>query len=97
MEATVVAHLAEFWEGKEQLMAVSSIKHFSFQVACDLFLSLKDGPELKKLEQEYTALVDGGMSFPINLPGFRFHKALVARTSVLSYLDVCINRRREVP
>lgn len=96
MEANVVAHLAEFWEGKEQVMAASSINRFAFQLSCDLFLSLKGGPELKKLEQDFAVLIDGLFNLPINLPGFRYHKALAARTSVLSYLDVCINRRREV-
>lgn len=96
MEANVLAHLAEFWEGKEQVMAASSIKHFAFKLSCDLFLTLTDGPELKKLEEEYAVLVDGLMNLPINLPGFRYHKSLAARTSVLSFLDTCIDRRREV-
>jgi cytochrome P450 len=96
MEAKVLAHLAEFWEGKEQVKAVSSIKHFAFQLSCELFLSLKDSPELKKLEAEYEALLDGLMTLPINLPGFRFHKSLAARSRVLAYLDTCILRRREV-
>lgn len=96
MEINVLAHLAEFWEGKEQVMAVNSIKKFTFKLSCDLFLSLQDGPELKKLEDDYAVLLDGLMSLPINLPGFRYHKALAARSLVLSFLDTCINRRREV-
>jgi cytochrome P450 len=96
MEAKVLAHLAEFWEGKEQVKAVSSIKHFAFQLSCELFLSLKDGPELKKLEAEYKVLLDGLMTLPINLPGFRFHKSLAACSRVLAYFDTCILRRREV-
>ena len=96
MEATVLAHLAEFWEGKELVMAVDSIKRFSFQLSCELFLSLKDGPELQKLEAEYKILLDGLMRLPVNLPGFRYHKALAMRPSVLAFLDTCIHRRREV-
>jgi len=44
MHKTTIAHFAQFWEGKDEIMAGNPIKHLTFSMVTDLFMSIKEGP-----------------------------------------------------
>jgi cytochrome P450 family 26 subfamily A len=40
---TTIAHFAQFWEGKDEIMARNPIKHLTFSMVINLFLNIKEG------------------------------------------------------
>jgi hypothetical protein len=44
MHKTTIAHFAQFWEGKDEIMVGNPIKHLTLSLATDLFMSIKEGP-----------------------------------------------------
>jgi hypothetical protein len=41
---TTTAHFAQFWERKDEIMVRNPIKHLTFSMVTDLFMSMKEGP-----------------------------------------------------
>jgi len=55
MHKTTIAHFAQFWEGKDEIMVGNSIKHLTFSIAIDLFMSIKEGPDFYSLQHHMKA------------------------------------------
>jgi len=55
MHKTTITHFAQFWEGKDEIMAGNSIKHLTFSLAIDLFMSIKEGPDFYSLQHHMKA------------------------------------------
>ncbi|KAH8968962.1 hypothetical protein BDL97_02G010600 [Sphagnum fallax] len=87
MHKTTIAHFAQFWEGKDEIMAGDSIKHFTFSLAIDLFMSTKEGPDFYSLQHHMKAYVAGMSQFPLNFPGTIYRKAIISRENLLGILD----------
>ncbi|KAL3683755.1 hypothetical protein R1sor_001777 [Riccia sorocarpa] len=88
-------HLTSHWQGKEQLVGLEMTLLYTFSVICNLAVSLKEGPLMDKIREEFHTWAQGGFSVPINLPGFRYYKALKARKSILKVLDGLLEQRRK--
>ncbi|GLJ25731.1 hypothetical protein SUGI_0492620 [Cryptomeria japonica] len=94
MESVVVQHFADCWEGKDCVTVTPLMKQLTFQVACDLFFSLKDKEERESLANEFNTAVKGIWSIPVDLPGTAFRKAFQARCRVTKRLSLLLERRR---
>jgi cytochrome P450 len=90
MHKTTIAHFAQFWEGKDEIMARNPIKHLTFSMATDLFMSIKEGPEFYSLQHHMKAYMAGMRQLPINFPGTVYRKAILGRENMLATLDKVI-------
>jgi cytochrome P450 len=96
MHKITIAHFAQFWEGKDEIMAGNLIKHLTFSVAIDLFMSIKEGPDFYSLQHHMKAYLLGMRQLPFNFPGTLFRKAIISRENMLTTLDKVICCRRKV-
>ncbi len=96
MHKTTITHFAQFWEGKDEIMAGISIKHLTFSLATDLFMSIKEGPDFYSLQHHMKAYLEGMSQLPLNFPGTLYRKAIISRENMLGTLDKVICCRRKV-
>jgi len=96
MHKTTITHFAQFWEGKDEIMAGNSIKHLTFSLAIDLFMSIKEGRDFYSLQHHMKAYLLGMRQLPFNFPGTLFRKAIISRENMLTTLDKVICCRRKV-
>ncbi|KAH9570075.1 hypothetical protein CY35_02G021200 [Sphagnum magellanicum] len=95
MHKTTIAHFAQFWEGKDEIMAGNSNTHFTFSIATDLFMSIKEGPNLYSFQHHMKAYSTGLSQLPLNFPGTLYRKAIISRENMLGILDKMICCRRK--
>ncbi|KAH9311003.1 hypothetical protein KI387_026038 [Taxus chinensis] len=97
MESVILQHFEECWEGKDSITVVPLMKKLTFHVACDLLFGLKDGNEREILSKDFSAIVKGVWSLPVNFPGTAFHGSLRARSRICRRLSSLLEvRRREL-
>jgi cytochrome P450 family 26 subfamily A len=96
MHKTTIAHFAQFWEGKDEIIAGNSIKHLTFSLATDLFMSIKEGPDFYSLHNHMNAYMIGLSQLPLNFPGTLYRKAIISREIMLGTLEKVICCRRKV-
>lgn len=96
MDATARAHLAKYWDGKDRILGMPTMKKFTFLLAAELFVSISEGPEFDVLDEAVEDYMRGVLMLPINLPGFPYYKAKLARKVLLRTLGPIITRRRQV-
>ncbi|CAK9224032.1 unnamed protein product [Sphagnum troendelagicum] len=89
------AHFQQFWEGRDEIKAMDTIKHFLFSLVMDLFFSIIEGPEFHSMQHDVEDYIFGTFQFPIDFPGFAYHKAKLARDNIRRTLDMIISRRRK--
>ncbi|CAK9222794.1 unnamed protein product [Sphagnum troendelagicum] len=89
------AHFQQFWEGRDEIKAMETIKHFLFSLVMDLFLSIIEGPEFHSMQHDVEDYINGTFQLPINFPGFAYHKAKLGRDNIKRTLDMIISRRRK--
>jgi cytochrome P450 len=95
MHKATIAHFAQFWEGKDEIMAGNSNTHFTFSIATDLFMSIKEGPNLYSFQRHMKAYSTGLSQLPLNFPGTLYRKAIISRENMLGILDKMICCRRK--
>ncbi|KAH8938768.1 hypothetical protein BDL97_16G102100 [Sphagnum fallax] len=95
MEKMAKAHFVQFWEGKDQIMAFTTMKQFAFALAVDIFFSLTDGPEFQSLEHDIEIFLQGVISPPIDFPGTVYRNAKLSRERICRLLDTIICQRRK--
>ncbi|KAH8935233.1 hypothetical protein BDL97_17G018500 [Sphagnum fallax] len=95
MDKMVRSHFVQFWEGKDEIMAFTTVKQFTFALAADLFVSLIDGPQLQSLLHDIETLGKGIAHPPINFPGTVYYNAKLSRDRILHILDTIVCQRRK--
>lgn len=96
MDKRARSHFEQTWESQDEIVAVKVIKQFAFSLVADLFLSVTKGPEFESMAHDVEAFVGGIMKLPIDFPGTAYHKAMLARQSLLRTFDMIIARRQKV-
>ncbi|KAL3685967.1 hypothetical protein R1sor_003989 [Riccia sorocarpa] len=101
VDQKAVQHFARYWEDKGEsefeLVPFAAIKFYTFSTICNLLISLGEGPEMDRFLEHFVEWTKGLLSFPINLPGFAYYKALRARKRILQILGEYLKqRKREV-
>jgi cytochrome P450 len=95
MDKIARSHFEQTWESKGEIIAVKVIKQFAFSLVANLFLSVTKGPEFESMAHDVEAFVGGIMKLPIDFPGTAYHKAMLARKSLLRTFDIIIARRQK--
>lgn len=97
MCALAKSNLAEYWDGKDHIQGVSVVKEFTFAIAANLFVSVKQGEtEFHQMAAAVEDYLGGILQVPLDLPGTVYHKARLAREVMLRTLDPIIKRRQQV-
>ncbi|KAK3443469.1 hypothetical protein EUGRSUZ_B03595 [Eucalyptus grandis] len=94
MDEVTRNHIKANWEGKEEVLVYPTIKRYTFELTCQLFLSIGDPQEIADLARPFTAFLEGSISVPLDLPGTRFHGAKRAARSIRRMLREIIQERR---
>lgn len=81
-------------EGKEVVHVYPTVKQYAFELACCLFASIEDPIQVSKLSPQFDEFLKGVISFPINLPGTRYHCATKAANAIREELKLIIKKRR---
>ncbi|KAI3860791.1 hypothetical protein MKW92_048130 [Papaver armeniacum] len=71
-------HFDAHWDSKEEVIAYPLIQLYAFTMASRLFLSIDDDARVKDLLRIFNVVVDGYVSYPINLPGTPLNPAYIA-------------------
>ncbi len=66
------------------------MRKFSFSLAIDLFMSIKEGPESDALAHDMNAYMAGFFQLPLDFLGTTYHKARLAHKRLLHKLDIII-------
>ncbi|KAL9236360.1 hypothetical protein vseg_011040 [Gypsophila vaccaria] len=86
------------WGPSERLEAYTIAKHYTFNVACRVFMSIEaqDDPDtVASLFNPFNELLTGILSIPIDLPGTKFNRAIKASAKIRKIIGDIIKKRRE--
>ncbi|KAG0563656.1 hypothetical protein M758_8G047100 [Ceratodon purpureus] len=96
MDAITRDHIAKHWEGKDSILGVPTVREFTYSVAADIFMSLREtDPRYRALSQTMEDVIQGVLQVPINLPGTVYHKGWVGRGNMNAILDTLISERKQ--
>ncbi|KAK4266698.1 hypothetical protein QN277_027579 [Acacia crassicarpa] len=94
MDSVACCHINTHWQGKEVVLVYPTVKQYAFELACCLFASIEDPTQVSRLSPQFDEFLKGVISFPINLPGTRFHCAMKAANAIRELLKLIIKKRR---
>lgn len=95
MELVAHHHFMNYWQGKEKVKVFPLVKLYTFKVACQLFTSIEDDNEIKRLAAHFNMFLKGILAIPLNLPGSTFYKAMRATHVIRKELLQVVRKRRE--
>ncbi|KAI3414713.1 uncharacterized protein J3R85_015880 [Psidium guajava] len=95
MDEVTQHHLRTQWQGKSQVEAYPTLKLYTFELACRLFMSITDPQVVARLANHFRVFLKGVISLPLNFPGTRFHRARRATDSIRKELRALVRQRRE--
>ncbi|KAG8387386.1 hypothetical protein BUALT_Bualt02G0015900 [Buddleja alternifolia] len=94
MDIVSQQHLNTHWQGKEELEVFPAIKLYTFELACRLFMSIKERKQIEKLAALFNIFLGGVISIPLNFPGTRFFNAKRATNAIKKQLLIIVRQRR---
>lgn len=71
-----------------------TIRLFTFELACRLFMSIEEPVQIEKLAALFDVFIKGVISIPVNVPGTRFYKAKRATNAIRKELQVIMKQRK---
>ncbi|XP_057420623.1 beta-amyrin 28-monooxygenase-like isoform X3 [Lotus japonicus] len=93
MDTVAQQHIKTHWEGKEQVLVYTIIQRYTFDLACSLFLSIEDS-QVPNLYSTFDEFLKGIITFSINLPGTKFHRAMKAANAITKEIKLIIKKRK---
>ncbi|OWM89855.1 hypothetical protein CDL15_Pgr024604 [Punica granatum] len=87
-------HLATHWQGKEMVKVYPTIKDYTFELACRLFMSITDSEVISRLSYHFCSFIKGVITIPLNFPGTRFYAAMRAADAIRREIRVLVKQRR---
>ncbi|KAK4753669.1 hypothetical protein SAY87_001773 [Trapa incisa] len=97
MDEVTRHHLATHWQGQEEMKALPIIKHYTFEMACRLFMNITEPQLVSRLFTLFNVFIKGVISMDINLPGTRFYRAMRAADAIRKELRAVVKQRRTAP
>ncbi|KAJ8564572.1 hypothetical protein K7X08_001032 [Anisodus acutangulus] len=94
MDHIAQRHFASGWENHDQVVVFPLAKHYTFWLACRLFLSVEDPNHVAKFADSFDVLASGLISIPIDLPGTPFNRAIKASNFIRKELVAIIKQRK---
>ncbi|KAI3899326.1 hypothetical protein MKW92_003772 [Papaver armeniacum] len=95
MDSLTRKHFDAHWDSKEEVIAYPLIQLYAFTMACRLFLSIDDDARVKDLLKIFNVVVDGYVSYPINLPGTPLNRGIKASKVLLREFECTIKQRMD--
>ncbi|KAF3610092.1 hypothetical protein DY000_02049914 [Brassica cretica] len=94
-----IEHIAlsslQSWTNMRTVTTYKEMKKFAFDVGILAIFGHLEGSYKEILKQNYNIVDKGYNSFPMNLPGTSYHKALMARKRLKTIVSEIISERRE--
>ncbi|KAG6432811.1 hypothetical protein SASPL_104398 [Salvia splendens] len=87
-------HIKTHWQGKDEVKVFPTIKQYTFELACRLFMGLEDEEHIRKLATLFNVFLKGIISIPINFPGTRFWKGKIATRAIKEELLKIVRARK---
>ncbi|KAH7846755.1 hypothetical protein Vadar_017782 [Vaccinium darrowii] len=94
MDTIAHCYFVTHWEKKDTVVVLPLAKHYSFLLACRVLMSVEDPDIVAPLEKPFGLVLKGVISFPINLPGTPFNRAIKAATFIKKELLVIVKQRK---
>nr|XP_043634648.1 beta-amyrin 28-monooxygenase-like [Erigeron canadensis] len=94
MDVVTRSHIETHWRGKEEVNVYQTVKLYTFELACRLFLSLEEPNHIAKLGFLFNIFLKGVIELPIDFPGTRFNRSKKAAASIRTELMMLIEARR---
>ncbi|XP_076956106.1 beta-amyrin 28-monooxygenase-like [Bidens hawaiensis] len=94
MDVVTRRHIEAHWQGKKEVKVFQTVKLYTFDLACRLFMSLEEPSHIAKLGSLFNVFMKGILELPINLPGTRFYSANKAAAAIRKELMIIIKERR---
>lgn len=86
------------WEKKQEFTWFQEFKQLTFDIASQLLLGTRPGPEGVRLSQLFAAMTNGLFAInPLPLPFTTFGKAIAARNEILEHLTQVVRERQQNP
>ncbi|KAF3666271.1 Abscisic acid 8'-hydroxylase 4 [Capsicum annuum] len=95
IEALAISSLESWAENNQTINTFRVMKKFSFEVGILAIFGQLDAKYKKELNKNYSIVEKGYNSFPTNLPGTAYYKAMVARRKLSEILREIICERKE--
>ncbi|KAJ0966146.1 hypothetical protein J5N97_027284 [Dioscorea zingiberensis] len=87
-------HLRTNWLGHNQVKVMPSMKSLTFNIICSTLFGMERGARREVLVQEFTKVMAGLWSVPINLPFTNFNKSLKATRRIRKVLTKVLDEKR---
>ncbi|KAL3850368.1 hypothetical protein ACJIZ3_012250 [Penstemon smallii] len=94
MDLVAQQHIKTQWQGREEVKVFPTIRLYTFELACRLFMNIEEPTQIEKLATLFNIFIKGVISVPINFPGTRFFNAKRATAAIRKELEIIIRRRR---
>ncbi|KAK9274410.1 hypothetical protein L1049_019224 [Liquidambar formosana] len=94
MDAVTKHHITTHWQGKEEVKVYPTIKLYTFELACRLFMSIEDPEHISKLAALFNVFLKGVIGIPLNFPGTRFYSAMRAASAIRKELQGIARQKR---
>ena len=85
------------WAAGGEIRWLDELKRLAIEVICTTIIGMPPGNEMDNLRRDYGVLTGGFATLPINLPGTRYRKALLARNRIFDVLRRNVRERRTTP
>ncbi|QMS87539.1 cytochrome P450 [Nostoc edaphicum CCNP1411] len=86
------------WEKKQEFTWFQEFKQLTFDIASQLLLGTRPGPECVRLSQLFAAMTNGLFAInPLPLPFTTFGKAIAARNEILEHLTQVVREHQQNP
>ncbi|KAM7519159.1 hypothetical protein LguiB_018121 [Lonicera macranthoides] len=97
MDSMARDHLEAEWLASDEVKAFPLIKKYTFDLACNLFMSVDDPEHVNRLAKHFTLVTSGMFSVPIELPGTAYNGAIKRGKLVHDQLiKIIIVRKKEL-
>ncbi|KAK9273508.1 hypothetical protein L1049_018318 [Liquidambar formosana] len=94
MDVVTHHHITTHWQGKEEVKVYPTMKLYTFELACRLFMSMEDPQHISRIAAQFNVFLKGFTEFPISFPGTRFYRAMKAASAIRKELQVIATHKR---
>lgn len=77
------------------MKAYPSIKYYTFELACRLFMSITEPDLISRLFSHFNVFLKGVLSIDLNLPGTRFYRAMRASDAIRQEIRAVVEQRKK--
>ncbi|CAI9281478.1 unnamed protein product [Lactuca saligna] len=82
------------WTTRGKINSFNEIMKVTSENIGKYFASFEPGPILDKINQHFKEILDGFTAYPLNIPGFKFHRAIQSRRKAQAIFKEELDRRR---